>query len=278
MPSAEQLKEFYQGFLYRKPDPSKIEKLTDKKQEELVRYFGRRSPGDAFLDYGAGTGAATRAASRLGWDVYYHDVDHQAHQFVKETQRIDDRRMFSSMEEVPKSHFDMIMCDNVIEHVVDPVKFVSELVCCLKPAGKLVIKTPHAFNTELYFFPNVSVCGYPRKARMYSGNLKSACEIFHYRIWNCDPPRHLFSFTEKSFVKICERLNQANFLVSYYNMPVFEYFMLKRVARKPKVSLAWLGLMSLAIAELLAKPFYLLLRQFNLISPMGISLIIEKGK
>lgn len=276
MPDERELQEFYQGFLYRKPDVAKIESLAQKKCSELHKYFGKRKSGSTFLDFGAGTGITTNAAMKLGWDVHFQDVDQKAHEFVAENLDIKQNRMHYSMEDIPLNHFDMIMCDNVIEHVTDPVGLVRDLSARLRDGGSLVFKTPNAFNTELYFFPKVCLLGYVKSSRTHTGSSKDAFKILRKRFWNCDPPRHLFSFTKPSFEKVCELADESDFQIGYYNTPNFEYLILPNVLKHPKLSVGWLSRLGLGAFEILSKPIYLVLKLLNLISPSGISLTIQK--
>jgi 2-polyprenyl-3-methyl-5-hydroxy-6-metoxy-1,4-benzoquinol methylase len=42
-----------------------------------------------------------------------------------------------------ENSFDSIVASEIIEHIVEPQKFVHELMRCLKPGGKLIITTPY---------------------------------------------------------------------------------------------------------------------------------------
>ena len=277
MPDDKELAEFYQGFLYRKPEVSKIESLAERKCSELHRYFGKRESGSTFLDFGAGTGVTTRAATKLGWDVHFQDVDQKAHEFVAENLDIKADRMHYSLDQIPLNHFDMIMCDNVIEHVDDPVALVRDLAARLREGGTLVFKTPNAFNSELYFFPQISLLGYAKNSRKFSGGSQDVSKVLTKRLWNCDPPRHLFSFTKPSFEKVCELAEEPNFEIGYYNTPSFEYLMLPKVLKNPALSLGWLARLGLSVVEIVAKPVYILLKACKLISPSGISLTVHRN-
>lgn len=276
MPKQEELDDFYQGFLYRKPEISKIESLAEAKCLELKKYFGSGNSDTKFLDFGGGTGVTTRAATKLGWDVHFQDVDQKAHQFVAENMKVSKERMHYSMDNIPLNHFDMIMCDNVIEHVDDPIALVRDLSARLRPGGSLVFKTPNAFNSELYFFPQVCLFGYAKSSRKHIGSFKDAFKILRKRLWNCDPPRHLFSFTKTSFERVCELAGESDFKIGYYNIPTFEYLILPEIFKHPKLSLGWLFRLGLGSLEIVSKPVYFVLKTLNLVSPGGISLTIQK--
>ena len=52
----------------------------------------------------------------------------------------------------PKGYFDYITMDQVIEHMVDPLRIFTEISRILKPKGKLIISTPNSNGIEAKFF------------------------------------------------------------------------------------------------------------------------------
>ncbi|MDZ7372101.1 MAG: class I SAM-dependent methyltransferase [candidate division KSB1 bacterium] len=48
--------------------------------------------------------------------------------------------------ELPKNHFDLILCLDVLEHLVDPWAVLKRLAGCLKPEGYLLISLPNIQN------------------------------------------------------------------------------------------------------------------------------------
>lgn len=45
--------------------------------------------------------------------------------------------------ELPEGHFDVVVCDNVFEHVKDPDRFLASINRCMKENGVLIAKTPN---------------------------------------------------------------------------------------------------------------------------------------
>ena len=79
MPSDHKLSEFYQGFLYRKPDAIRLKKLIERKKKEIQKLFGDYiKTGRSFLDYGGGTGIASLAAAELELEVTLYEIDNDA--------------------------------------------------------------------------------------------------------------------------------------------------------------------------------------------------------
>lgn len=101
---------------------------------------------------------------------------------------------FANSEDI----FDIIYCDNVIEHVRAPVMLISQLLASLSEGGTLIIKTPAARNTEMYFCPLVSLA-YVKRALTYNG-FPIAIRSLLSPYWHCEPPRHLYGFGEASLL------------------------------------------------------------------------------
>jgi ubiquinone/menaquinone biosynthesis C-methylase UbiE len=61
---------------------------------------------------------------------------------------------------VPSGSFDAVMCIEVLEHVPDPSRAVSELVRVVRPGGELIITAP--FNSLTHFAPFHFATGFNR--------------------------------------------------------------------------------------------------------------------
>jgi len=48
-----------------------------------------------------------------------------------------------SIESLPESYFDVLVCNDVLEHLVDPVEILSQLRSKLKPGGVVVASIPN---------------------------------------------------------------------------------------------------------------------------------------
>lgn len=239
IPSEKELSEFYQGFLYRQPDIKKMPGLIAKKKCELSSLFKLTKNniyGKTFLDYGGGTGVAFMAAKELGLDAFFHEIDEKAVDFVKTQFGAEDSSIITQNHDFKGKAFDFILADNVIEHSPDPVAFVRFLYSMLNPNGTLVIKTPHAGNTEMLFYPKIAFGNYFRVTLKYNAIIRSLKMLFNDRTWACDPPRHLFGFSKKSFEEIAQSLGMAeeDFKIKFYNIATWEYSVAKSFMSKPK--------------------------------------------
>ena len=283
-PSATQLEEFYQGFLYRKPKTHELNRLLTEKRREIRRLFqlvARDTQSKQFLDHGGGTGAAYQAAKDLGLEAFFQEIDEQAIAFVKETFGLDEEHLLTDPKAPAGKQFDYVLSDNVLEHVPSPVDSVRSLFALLAPGGTLIVKTPHGGNGELFFHPKITVLGYTRKAIRYNGWRRGLLASFVHRIWTCDPPRHLFSFSAKNLQEIARGagIPAGDFAIEYYRIPLLEYSLTGALFSRPN-GLAGvikrIVVLPLVSLELATKVLQWCLARVNLISPAGIILRVAK--
>ena len=283
LPDDSILKDFYQGFLFNKPDKSEVTKQIEKRKKELVKLFTLKSnlQNKNFLDYGGGTGSAFKAACELNLRVYYHDLDEKAEAFVKEEYGLTDEFIIDNVEDT-NVRFDYIFSDNVIEHVKDPVKYLKDLKNILKENGQIVLKTPHGGNTESIFYPMISIRDYLFRALKYNSPLDTIKSYF-IRFWHCAPPRHLFSFSKQSLklIGLKAGFDENDIEILYYKLPLFKYSITKLVLNfrrynSMKRLLLRLFLLIFIPFEIVSKISQMALLTLGVLSPGGIILGIKK--
>ena len=278
LPDQADLDRFYQGFLYRLPDPRSIPARVRALEARLRQDFPRHlRPGRSFLDYGGGTGIASLAALQLGLDVTLCEIDRQALQFAAQ---LAGPHLHTCREpdQLPDNAFDLIYADNVIEHVPDPLALLRLLYSRLKPSGRLVLRTPRARNTELLFHPLVPLRGYLARIRRHNG-LAATFHAAAFRPWNLDPPRHLYSFSPTSLDRLARQIHTCRHEVAKYHLRLWEYALTPRLARlRPRSAfhraLCWSVLPFVAPPELASKLLEILLRP--VLTPAGLTLALEK--
>lgn len=88
--------------------------------------------------------------------------------------------------EIPNEYFDLVACNDVIEHMIDPVAFLYNIRTKLKPKGKLIASIPNIRYAPLLF------------DLVFKGE-------FDYSESGLMDYTHLHFFTPKSFAKIAVR-------------------------------------------------------------------------
>jgi len=101
-------------------------------------------PGDRALDLGCGTGEFTAALARAGAEVVGADVAEAALTRARARHPELDFRLVPIDGPLPFSDnaFDLVWASEVIEHVADTARWLSEVRRVLAPRGRLLITTP----------------------------------------------------------------------------------------------------------------------------------------
>jgi SAM-dependent methyltransferase len=116
--------------------------IPQERRRSERMFIDNVTPG-ALLDVGCGSGRFLSVMSKRGWKVMGVDFDPAA----VEAARARGLEVYvgtaGSMLD-KGSKFDIVTASHVIEHVPDPVEFLSQCRRLLHPGGRLVLKTPNA--------------------------------------------------------------------------------------------------------------------------------------
>ncbi|HTU49009.1 MAG TPA: class I SAM-dependent methyltransferase [Acidobacteriaceae bacterium] len=133
----------------------------------LKKYLPVVEPGSrSLVDVGCGTGAFTMGAARRGyrslglsWDKRNQSVAQQRAKICKAdtaTFEVQDVRRLDERPDLAEQ-FDVAICCECIEHILDDVKLMQDIAQCLKPAGTLLLTTPNlSFKPMAYDNENFS--------------------------------------------------------------------------------------------------------------------------
>lgn len=117
--------------------------LLERRRIMLIRHLDGMEPG-RLLEIGCGDGSFLSAARELGWEVTGVDSDPQAAQAAREKHDIVVQvRSFEDCN-FPLEHFDLIVMNHVIEHVLDPVTLLVSCAAILRTDGVLLLVTPNS--------------------------------------------------------------------------------------------------------------------------------------
>ncbi|OFW06441.1 MAG: hypothetical protein A3I61_20015 [Acidobacteria bacterium RIFCSPLOWO2_02_FULL_68_18] len=106
----------------------------------LIRHAAVRRGRAA--DIGTKDGSAVKVLADMGWDASGYDPDSRFHGFAKQTYGIDIRRWFSA-DAAGRGSLDLVTAFHVLEHIPEPVPWLSEIREALKPDGHVYIETPN---------------------------------------------------------------------------------------------------------------------------------------
>lgn len=101
------------------------------------------SPGHTMLDIGCSTGFFIEAAKARGYDV--RGIEFAAAAIEHASSSVRDKIVQGDVHQVLgqwQPHVDWISAFDIIEHMHDPVKFITDIKSILKPGGFLVMSSP----------------------------------------------------------------------------------------------------------------------------------------
>jgi SAM-dependent methyltransferase len=182
--------------------------LFNRRLDEILRHTdGRRG---RLLDVGCATGVLLELARLRGWEVSGVDVSEYATGIAREYYCLDAFTGELAEAGYPDGRFDVIVMDDLIEHVADPAALVQESRRILNASGLLTLNTPnraglwHLFMGRRWFHYRQSEHTYFYSPRVITDLLN----------------RHGFDVLEiHSSSKIID-LNYAFGRLRYYNMAV----------------------------------------------------------
>lgn len=192
--------------ILKKKDPLKyimgIEDCYHGVGATIVRAFGNKKHS-LIYEVGCGQGYLTYALASAGYNVVGLDISEKAIELARA--RYGDYFHVSDAMQYVKStgvRPDCIFSCEVIEHLSDPVSFISEMLDCLAPNGILIITTPNKY------LPSSSIA------------------------WDTElPPVHLWHFTRKGLAEISNKLSSK---ISFFN---FTDFYREHSDYRPRVNL-----------------------------------------
>lgn len=110
------------------------------------------------LDIGCGYGFFLELARQRGWSVYgVEPCAHARAYAASKSLKIDSKDLFAQMYK--DETFDVVTLFYVLEHLLNPLKYLKEIRRILKPGGLLLVRVPH--TTPIAKF--LKILGIPNK-------------------------------------------------------------------------------------------------------------------
>jgi 2-polyprenyl-3-methyl-5-hydroxy-6-metoxy-1,4-benzoquinol methylase len=137
-----------------------VELYTDKSKSyfanirhDLISFLPKHGV-DALLEVGAGGGDTLVEIKRLGLAKEVVGIELMRLPGTNQENSSIDEFIYGDFEtldaRVSPSSFDVILCGDVLEHLVDPWKAVEKITAFLKPGGLLVVSCPNARYFEMF--------------------------------------------------------------------------------------------------------------------------------
>jgi 2-polyprenyl-3-methyl-5-hydroxy-6-metoxy-1,4-benzoquinol methylase len=182
--------EEYRDLVDTDSSPGAFYKTHDSEQSARLAFFDiSEFRGGVFVDVGAGAGSFLDlikgyAASTVAIEpaASYHDeLNRKGHQ------------TYFYMSEALKHYSgkaDVVTCFSVIEHIDDPVSFLTELTMFCRPGGTIVVSTPNTADWLINFLPDTY-------------------KPFYYRVV------HKWYFKKESLEFIAKKVNLTNVEIKF---------------------------------------------------------------
>ncbi|WP_223271827.1 class I SAM-dependent methyltransferase [Algoriphagus ratkowskyi] len=181
-------KEHYESVDYKNLILNHFSRISVLKEAEIkkeARFLKKLETGSKFLDVGCGLGLGLAYANQHNCELFATEFDTGALNFVKQHFPVETFQGDIWEAKYPENYFDFIHISHVIEHVLDPKAYISEMKRILKPGGHLAIGTPN-MSSNLYRFH--------RWSRLLSMDIPDVI----------DGLEHTFIFPKKLLKEICE--------------------------------------------------------------------------
>ena len=150
-----------------------------------------KRPIQNYLEIGCGQGFGLKTARAKGWKISGQDVSPDFARIVKDHTGIDILIGTVKHDSFPSGAFDCIYVDSVLEHVPDPVEYMSFLYGFLAPGGVIYLTLPNEGS-----FQNICM---DHVLALTGSNATSRTMPFF-------EPYHTMGFTKKSIVFLGEKI------------------------------------------------------------------------
>ena len=118
---------------------------TEKRYKMLLQDFNRYRLTGKILDVGCGSGHFLKVAYEMGWKVYGTEISASSINYLSKFRYLNIYAGDLPSLQLPAASFDVVTMFELIEHVLEPVKYINEVFRILRPGGTLYITTPN-FN------------------------------------------------------------------------------------------------------------------------------------
>ena len=116
--------------------------ITLKRFDELLNLFEKYRKTNRILDMGCGYGAFLETAQKKGWEVYGTEFSDKAIE-IAEAKGIKVAKAGFSVKDFEPGFFDLITASEVIEHLPDPCRAISEIKEGVREGGAVYFTTPN---------------------------------------------------------------------------------------------------------------------------------------
>ncbi len=185
------------------------------------------------LDYGGGEGYYSYCFFKNKYNVTFMDINDTVCKFAKE--KFNDsfkviKIELNGKDFEYKEKFDIIFCNQIIEHIKTPILYLKKLNKILEKNGIIIITTPNQMCLEFPF----RTIWFKTYLKMTTHKKFPIKEILTYikKPWaTCDPPRHIYAFNKINLKIALEkagftpiRIFTESSISQYYSHKLYDIF------------------------------------------------------
>lgn len=185
-------------FAYQSEWLSKKRKKEISERLSKAESFLNVSDKINFLDIGAGEGKALIEGKKRKWNVTGIDIVDNRIEEAKDTSINFLVGKFLEID-LPENYYSIVYLDSVLEHVLQPLEYISKIKRILKPGGILYVGIPN----EDCLFNTIRKIAF---RLIGQGNISEKLKPF-------DSPYHVIGFNKSSFNFL---IKKANLQIKYF--------------------------------------------------------------
>lgn len=190
IPSDAELTHFYEREFYQHEKPNYFRETKEDLPWWMATYnnyyelLERRTKGSTLLDIGSGPGHFLACGKKRGWKTVGIEPSTTAVNYSNKRGLTTHNGFFTYDNAKKLGTFDVVHAALVLEHVPDPISFITDMKKMLKKGGHIAIFCPNDYNP-----------------------LQNILRIEHnFRPWWVVPKHHLNYFTIESMQRLLTRL------------------------------------------------------------------------
>jgi 2-polyprenyl-3-methyl-5-hydroxy-6-metoxy-1,4-benzoquinol methylase len=174
-------------------------------QIRTYRSLAGHGPLD-ILDVGCAQGTLALLLAEDGHRVCAMDIRQQFLDYAMSRYERGDIRFVRGnvLETEPEGKFDLIYANQIIEHLVYPLKLVQRLVSWLRPGGRLVVTTPN-WHYLVNTLPSFDELGDPSQ--------------YEHRQFTADGDGHFFAYRADEVLQVFSKAGLAKSRTRYFETP-----------------------------------------------------------
>jgi len=143
--------EYESGDPYQAESASSFQSNRQELTLELLSDLRRRRPLERIVDVGCGVGQITRLFAQAFPEAAVYGIDRSVQAIARATEAPSSIHFAAAdaydLPFAPES-MDAVICNNIWEHVPDPLRLLGELSRVLRRGGGLIVSTPSRYRIE----------------------------------------------------------------------------------------------------------------------------------